>query len=79
MIIGIMFLIRKLERPAILLLGFHLITTAMPLFLLPHVTWQGFLVPTLEGQYIIKNILIIAVAITIGSELASLKNDSSIA
>jgi hypothetical protein len=25
-------------------------------------TWQSFLVPTLEGQYIIKNVVIIALA-----------------
>lgn len=32
----------------------------MPPFIIPATTWSGFLVPTLEGQYFIKNILIIA-------------------
>ncbi|MFY9463167.1 MAG: hypothetical protein WAP52_03205 [Candidatus Sungiibacteriota bacterium] len=73
MTIGIIFLVRGWERLAIFLLGVHLITTAMPLVLLPHITWQGFLMPTLEGQYIIKNILIIAVAVVIGSKLVPLK------
>jgi uncharacterized membrane protein YkgB len=69
MAIGVLFLIRGLERLAIFLLGLHLVTTILPLFLLPQIAWQGFLVPTLEGQYIIKNILIAAIAIVIGSKL----------
>ena len=71
MAIGILFLVRGLERAAILLLLFHLTTTMLPLFLLPGSTWQGFLTPTLEGQYIIKNILIVACAIVVGSRLLS--------
>jgi len=69
MLIGIIFIIPRLERLGMFVLSLHLITTIMPLFLLPAVTWSGFLVPTLEGQYIIKNILIIAVAIGIFSHL----------
>ena len=69
MTIGIIFIIRGLERLAIFLLGLHLVTTVLPLFLLPQIAWQGFLVPTLEGQYIFKNILIVAVAVVIGSKL----------
>lgn len=68
-IIGILFLIRGLERLAIFLLGLHLITTVLPLIFLPQIAWQAFLVPTLEGQYIIKNILIAAIAVVIGSKL----------
>ncbi|KKT81524.1 MAG: hypothetical protein UW79_C0018G0013 [Candidatus Yanofskybacteria bacterium GW2011_GWA2_44_9] len=68
-IIGILFLIRGMERLALGLIYIHLITTVLPLFLLPHLTWQGFMVPTLEGQYIIKNILIVAATAVIGSRL----------
>jgi hypothetical protein len=46
----------------------------MPLFILPHEVWIRFLVPTLEGQYIIKNVLIIACAITIVAEIVPLKH-----
>lgn len=53
-------------------LFFHMITTAMLLFILPQVTWSGFFVPTLEGQYIIKNFLIIATAIGIAANLGPL-------
>jgi uncharacterized membrane protein YkgB len=69
MLIGILFLVRGLERLVIFLLSLHLITTILPLFLLPQITWEGFLVPTLEGQYIIKNIFIAATAVVIGSKL----------
>lgn len=62
MVIGLTFLIPGLERLAVLLLVPHMITTFMPLVLLPAVTWQGLLSPTLEGQYIIKNLLIISLA-----------------
>lgn len=69
MAIGLIFLVRGLERLAILLIGLHIITTIMPLIFLPHITWQSFLVPTLEGQYIIKNVLIAAIAVVVGSKL----------
>lgn len=68
-VIGILFLLPDAERVAIFLLGLHLFTTALPLILLPDITWQSFLVPTLEGQYIIKNILIAALAVVVGSRV----------
>lgn len=69
MLIGILFIVPKLERIAILLLIIHMIVVALPLFLLTQTTWQKFLVPTLEGQYIIKNLAIISLAIIIGAHL----------
>ncbi len=68
-IIGVLFLIRGAERIVIPLLFVHMITTFGPLFLLPEETWSGFLVPTLEGQYIIKNLVIIATGIGIASHM----------
>ncbi len=68
-LIGILFLIRGLERIVIPFLFFHMITTFLPLFLLTQETWSEFLVPTLEGQYIIKNLVIIATAIGIAAHL----------
>lgn len=67
--IGALFLIKGAERIVIPLLFLHMLTTFLPLFLLPDVTWQSTLVPTLEGQYIIKNIAIIALAIGIAAHL----------
>ena len=69
MLIGICFLIPRFERVAIALLVPHLITTIMPLIMLPAITWSTVFVPTLEGQYIIKNVLIIALAMGIAAHL----------
>ena len=72
-IIGALFLIRGAERIVIPLLVIHMVTTMMPLFILPHVVWQSAFVPTLEGQYILKNIVIIAAAIAIAGNLHPMK------
>ena len=68
-LIGILFLIKGAERIVIPLLFIHMVTTFGPLFILPQETWSGFLVPTLEGQYIIKNLVIIAAGIGIAAHL----------
>ena len=68
-IIGILFLIPRAERIVIPLLLVHLVTTIGPLVLLSQETWTGFMVPTLEGQYIIKNVLIIASALIVAAHV----------
>ncbi len=73
MVIGLLFIVPRFERLGVFFLAIHMVTTIMPLFLLCAVTWQGFLTPTLEGQYIIKNILIIALAIVVLSHLQPLQ------
>jgi uncharacterized membrane protein YphA (DoxX/SURF4 family) len=65
MLIGVLFLIPKATRVALVLFALHMVTTTMPLFLLPGMTWQTAFVPTMEGQYIIKNIVLIALAINL--------------
>jgi uncharacterized membrane protein YkgB len=71
-IIGISFLFRKTTRLAIGLLFLQMSGTFIPLFILPEITFQEngipFL-PTLEGQYIIKNIIIISAAVVVGGNL----------
>lgn len=69
MVIGVCCLIPGLVRISTLLLSMHMMMTMMPLVLLPEVAWAGAFVPTLEGQYIIKNLAIIAVAISIVSQM----------
>jgi uncharacterized membrane protein YkgB len=67
--IGIAFLFRSTIRIAIALLASQMVGTFLPLILLPGVTFQaGHLPygPTLEGQYIIKNLLIISAALVVG-------------
>jgi len=72
--IGVFFLFRKTTRVAIGLLFLQMGGTFMPLFILPEITFQEngipFL-PTLEGQYIIKNIIIISAALVIGGNLGT--------
>ncbi len=67
--IGLTFLHRRTIRLAILLLALQMVGTFMPLVLLPEITFQSGhapWAPTMEGQYIIKNLLIISAALVIG-------------
>lgn len=74
-IIGLMFLFKGLERVVIPLLFIHMITTFGPLVFLPQETWSAWFVPTLEGQYIIKNLVIIAAAIGIAAHLHPIQSN----
>jgi uncharacterized membrane protein YkgB len=69
MLIGVLFMIKGMERIVIPFLFIHMLSTLGPLFLLPGETWSAFLVPTLEGQYIIKNIALVGLAIGIAAHL----------
>lgn len=62
-IIGVMMLIPKLTRVAILVMVLHMILVSSPLILYPEAVWQRPLVPNLEGQYIIKNAALVALAL----------------
>lgn len=67
--IGVTFLFHRTLRIAIALLALQMVGTFMPLFLLPEVTFQvghAPYAPTLEGQYIVKNLLIISAALVVG-------------
>lgn len=64
--IGLGLLWRPLNRAAILLLFLQMPGTFLPLVLLPEVCWTGPFAPTLEGQYIIKNLILISAAIVVG-------------
>lgn len=72
-LIGILFIIKGAERYVIPLLFIHMITTFGPLVFLPSETWTSFMVPTLEGQYIIKNLVIIATAIGVAAKVKPLE------
>ena len=71
-VIGILFLFPKLTRIVIPLLLIHMLIVCSPLFLLTDQTWSQAFVPTLEGQYIIKNVAIIALAIGIAAQTTPL-------
>ena len=75
-LIGVMFLVPKLTRYVLPLLMIHMVTTFLPLVFLPSEAWSGFMVLTLPGQYIIKNLVIIAVAIGVAAQVHPLKRHS---
>lgn len=72
-VIGILFLIPGAVRLVIPLLFVHLLVVCSPLVLVPETTWQSFMVPTLEGQYIIKNVAIVALAVGVAAHTKPLK------
>lgn len=61
--IGIMMLIPKLTRITILVMAIHMTLVSSPLLLYPEAVWVRPLVPNLEGQYIIKNGALVALAL----------------
>ena len=59
--LGLLFLLNQCQRLSYFLFVGHMIGTFSPMFLLPQVIFnQHLLVPTLEGQYILKNIVFLA-------------------
>lgn len=64
-IIGLLFLLPKYTKLAVLIFACQISTTLLPLFVLPQTTWLSFGVPTLVGQYILKNIVLIAMVMNI--------------
>ena len=76
-LIAVFFLFRKTTLIAMILLLLQMTGTFLPLVILPDVTFQNSnpLLPTLEGQYIIKNIIIITAALIIGRTQLKAKLD----
>ena len=75
MLIGICLIFPPLIRLGLFLLAVQMPGTFLPLVLLPKVCFTH--VPfdlTLEGQYIIKNLVLIGAALVVGSKLIPLKN-----
>lgn len=71
--IGLAFLFTPLTRIAIFLLMLQMPGTFLPLVLLPEICFTIFPFGlTLEGQYIIKNLVIIGSALVIGSRLQAI-------
>jgi uncharacterized membrane protein YphA (DoxX/SURF4 family) len=66
--IGIGLIVGRWMRVVLLLLYVQMLGTITPLFLFPTETFTIFpVVPTLEGQYIIKNIVLVAAGIVLGA------------
>ncbi len=73
-LIGVLFLFPKATRLVIPLLLVHMIIVCSPLILVAGLVWAKPFVPTLEGQYIIKNAVIVALAIGIAAQAKPLKH-----
>ena len=68
MAIGVGMFIGRWMRLTLLLLFVQMLGTITPLFLFPTETFSIFpFVPTLEGQYIIKNVVLVSAAIVLGA------------
>jgi uncharacterized membrane protein YphA (DoxX/SURF4 family) len=66
--IGVGLFLGRWMRAVLLLLFVQMLGTITPLFLFPSETFTIFpIAPTLEGQYIIKNIVIVSAAIVLGA------------
>ena len=66
--IGVGLLVGRWMRAVLLLLFVQMLGTITPLLLFPSETFTVFpIAPTLEGQYIIKNIVIVSAAIVLGA------------
>ena len=67
-LIGLGLLTGRFLRGTLLLLALQMAGALMPLILFPGETFTRFpIAPTLEGQYIIKNIVLIGAAMVVGS------------
>lgn len=68
MAIGLGFVTGKLMRLTILLLFLQMPGTISPVFLRPDLVWTSFPFGlTLEGQYIVKNLVLISAALVVGA------------
>lgn len=68
-IIGVGFLFKRLIPFTIFILLLHMAATFFPLFILPKICFDTFpLCPTLVGQYIIKNLVLICGALCIAGK-----------
>tara|TARA_B110000090_G_scaffold108763_1_gene121852 strand:- start:89 stop:508 length:420 start_codon:yes stop_codon:yes gene_type:complete len=78
-VIGVFFFFKRTTRIAIVLLFLQMVGTFMPLIVLSEVTFQSnnILLPTLEGQYIIKNLMIISAALVLGGEITRSNNKNT--
>ena len=69
-VLGVLCLIPRATRAVLALLVVHMAMVCAPLLLVRNMTWQTTLVPTMDGQYIIKNVLIIAAAFGLAGRYA---------
>jgi uncharacterized membrane protein YkgB len=77
-LIGVCLLFRPLIRVGLLLLALQLPGTFLPLVMLPEICFEKFPFHlTMEGQYIIKNLLIIGAALLVGGTVNPKPTDTA--
>jgi uncharacterized membrane protein YkgB len=64
-ILGILWLFPKLTKITLYITLFHMFSTFLPVLVLTEEIWQTWFTPTLVGQYIIKNLALISLALFI--------------
>lgn len=62
-LIGLLILFPKLTRIALFVMFGHMLLVSAPIVLYPEAVWSAPFVPNLEGQYIIKNAALVALAL----------------
>lgn len=62
--LALLFLFPSKTKVTVILFIAHMATTFLPLFLLPKITWNGIGL-SLVGQYIVKNLILIAAGLHI--------------
>ena len=74
-VIGIGLIWGKYMRITLLLLFLQMPGTALPIFILPDVVWNHFPYGlTLEGQYIVKNLVLIGAGLVLGATVRENKS-----
>lgn len=79
MLIGVCLLYRPLIRVSLFLLFFQIPGTMLPLLLLPDICFTS--IPfglTIEGQYIVKNLVLIGAAIVIGGTVRKIESSEKL-
>ncbi|MCA9353228.1 hypothetical protein KC901_03535, partial [Patescibacteria group bacterium] len=75
---GILLLFPKFERITFVILSLHFLATAAPLVVLTDITWYGFMQPTLTGQYILKNLALLAIGMFLYGRLRPIRKTNSL-
>lgn len=71
-LIGLIILVPKLTRIALFIMFGHMLLVCAPIILYPETVWSAPFVPNLEGQYIIKNAALVALALGLVAQTAPL-------
>ena len=78
-LIGLCLLVPAFIRVGLFLLALQMPGTFLPLILLPEICFQSFPFDlTLEGQYIVKNLVLIGAAMAVGSRLTPIMKENAI-